>query len=177
MKQELIGVVGEGHVVDDPEVIAGYGRDESFVLPIKPWYVVRPGTEEEVKQLVAWANKTGTPLVPVSSGPPHFYGDTVPSAPGAVMVDLSRMNKIKKIDRRNRMVWIEPGVTYCATPTGIGQRRDAGHSAALAPGQQVGHRQSAGAPTDPDPPLQLFTPRAVAELRGRLGERRDLLHG
>ena len=112
MKQELIGVVGEGHVVDDPEVIAGYGRDESFVLPIKPWYVVRPGTEDEVKQLVAWANKTRAPLVPVSSGPPHFYGDTVPSAPGAVMVDLSRMNKIKKIDRRNRMVWIEPGVTY-----------------------------------------------------------------
>ena len=28
------------------------------------------------------------------------------------MVDLSRMNKILRIDRRNRMVVIEPGVTY-----------------------------------------------------------------
>jgi FAD/FMN-containing dehydrogenase len=112
MKQELIGVVGKDHVLDDPKTLEGYAGDESFVLPIKPWYVARPGTEDEVKELVAWANKTGTPLVPVSSGAPHFYGDTVPSAPGAVMVDLSRLNKIRRIDRRNRMVWIEPGVTY-----------------------------------------------------------------
>ena len=28
------------------------------------------------------------------------------------MVDLGRMNKILRIDRRNRMVVIEPGVTY-----------------------------------------------------------------
>jgi FAD/FMN-containing dehydrogenase len=61
---------------------------------------------------VAWANQTGTALVPVSSGAPHFYGDTVPSVPGAVIVDLGRMNKILRVDRRYRMVVIEPGVTY-----------------------------------------------------------------
>ena len=65
-----------------------------------------------MQALIGWANETGTPLVPVSSGAPHFYGDTVPSVPGAVMVDLSRMNEILRIDRRNRMVVIEPGVTY-----------------------------------------------------------------
>jgi len=36
----------------------------------------------------------------------------VPSVPEAVIVDLRRMNKIVRIDRRNRMVIIEPGVTY-----------------------------------------------------------------
>ncbi len=56
--------------------------------------------------------KTGTPLVPVSSGPPHFPGDTVPSISGAVMVDMSGMNRIVRIDRKNRMALIEPGVTY-----------------------------------------------------------------
>ncbi len=65
-----------------------------------------------MQALVVWANQTGTALVPVSSGAPHFYGDTVPSVPGAVIVDLSRMNKILRVDRRNRMVVIEPGVTY-----------------------------------------------------------------
>ena len=50
--------------------------------------------------------------MPVSSGAPHFHGDTVPSAPGAVMLDLRRMDKILRVDRRNRMVVIEPGVTY-----------------------------------------------------------------
>jgi FAD/FMN-containing dehydrogenase len=65
-----------------------------------------------VQQVVTWANQTKTPLVPVSSGEPRFRGDTVPSVPEAVIVDLSRMDKIVRIDRRNRMVIIEPGVTY-----------------------------------------------------------------
>ncbi len=112
MKQDLIGLFGDGHVLDDPAILESYARDESFVLPIKPKLVVRPGSEAEVQALVLWANETGTPLVPISSGAPHFYGDTVPSVPGAVMVDLSRMNKILRVDRRNRMVVIEPGVTY-----------------------------------------------------------------
>ena len=112
MKQDLIGLVGDGNVLDDPAITEAYAKDESFVLSIKPKLVVRPGSEAEVQALIGWANQTGTPLVPVSSGAPHFYGDTVPSVPGAVMVDLSRMNKILRIDRRNRMVVIEPGVTY-----------------------------------------------------------------
>lgn len=112
MKQDLIGVVGKENVVDDRATLESFARDESFVPSIKPRLVARPGSEDEVRALVLWANKTGTGLVPVSSGPPHFYGDTVPSAPGAVMVDLSRLNKIRRIDRRNRMVVIEPGVTY-----------------------------------------------------------------
>ena len=112
MKQDLIGVVGKDNVLDDPPSLESYARDESFVLSIKPRFVVRPGNEDEVQALVGWANKTSTPLVPVSSGPPHFYGDTVPSVPGAVIVELSRFNKIRRIDRRNRMVVVEPGVTY-----------------------------------------------------------------
>jgi FAD/FMN-containing dehydrogenase len=112
LKQALIAVVGEENVLDDPTVLASYAGDESFVLPLKPKLVVRPGGEAEVQSLVRWANETGTALVPVSSGPPHFYGDTVPAVPGAVIVDLSRMDKILRIDRRNRMVVVEPGVTY-----------------------------------------------------------------
>jgi FAD/FMN-containing dehydrogenase len=112
MKQSLGGLLGDVNVSDDPELLKSYASDESFVLSIKPKAVVRPASEDEVQALVVWANQTGTPLVPVSSGAPHFYGDTVPSVPGAVMVDMSRMNKIIKVDRRNRIAVIEPGVTY-----------------------------------------------------------------
>ncbi len=112
MKQSLSGLLGDANVSDDPGLLQSYAVDESFVLSIKPKAVVRPGNEDEVQALVAWANQTGTPLVPVSSDAPHFYGDTVPSVPGAMMVDLSRMDKIIKIDSRNRIAVIEPGVTY-----------------------------------------------------------------
>ncbi len=57
--------------------------------------------------------------MPICSGAPHFYGDTVPSVPGAVMVDLRRMNKIIRIDRRNRIAIIESGVTYAEALLGF----------------------------------------------------------
>jgi FAD/FMN-containing dehydrogenase len=77
-----------------------------------PSFLVRPSNAAQVQSLVAWANQTQTALVPVSSGAPHFHGDTVPSQPGSVIIDLSGMKEIKRIDRRNKMVVIEPGVTY-----------------------------------------------------------------
>ena len=108
----LAALVGRDNVAADPASLEEYAQDESFVPRLTPWAVVRPGSAEEVQQVVAWANETATPLVPVSSGGPHFHGDTVPSVPGAVMLDLRRLDKILRVDRRNRMVVIEPGVTY-----------------------------------------------------------------
>jgi len=109
--RSLVAILGDSNVLDDPALLASYERDES-VAGRRPALVARPGSSDEVQRLVAWANETGTPLVPVSSGGPHFHGDTVPGVPGAVMVELVRMKKILRIDRRNRMTVIEPGVTY-----------------------------------------------------------------
>ncbi len=111
-KENLIAIVGAEHVADDAQTLENFSRDQSFVAPRKPWFVVRPQNAEQVTALVIWANESQTPLVPVSSGAPHFHGDTVPSLPEAVIVDLSRMKAIKRIDFRNKVVVIEPGVTY-----------------------------------------------------------------
>lgn len=111
-KKALAEIVGSENVIDDPAILNCYAADCSYAARRTPWYVVRPRTAEEVQALVAWANETVTPLIPVSSGAPHFHGDTVPSAPEGVIVDLSRMKGIKRIDRRNRIVIIEPGVTF-----------------------------------------------------------------
>lgn len=83
----------------------------SFVNAVRPAYGVKPKNASEVEQIVKLANETKTPLVPLSSGPPHFRGDTVPAIGGAVIVDLSGMQKIIRIDRKNRMAMCEPGVT------------------------------------------------------------------
>ena len=111
-KADLIGIVGRENVLDSPEALAEYACDQSFVSPLKPRMVIRPRNSGEVPSLIKWANQTGTPLVPVSSGPPHFHGDTVPSTPGAAMVDLSGLKQIIRIDRRNRIAMIESGVTF-----------------------------------------------------------------
>jgi hypothetical protein len=108
----LMETIGKQRVISKPEVLDGYSRDSSFALRMRPRLVVQPRDADEVQKVVVWANETKTPLVPVSSGEPRFRGDTVPSVPEAVIVDLSVMNDIVRIDRRNRMVIIQPGVTY-----------------------------------------------------------------
>jgi len=112
IKIALAQIVGEENVSNDSEILESFSKDCSFVSPRTPSFVVKPQNEEEVRLIVNWANETGNSLVPVSSGVPHFYGDTVPSYSDSIIIDLSRMNKIIRIDRRNRVVLIEPGVTY-----------------------------------------------------------------
>ncbi|MDP3179275.1 MAG: FAD-binding oxidoreductase, partial [Spirochaetaceae bacterium] len=58
------------------------------------------------------ANETKTPLVPVSSTGSRQRGDTVPTVPGAIVVDLSGMKRIISINRQQRVAIVEPGVTY-----------------------------------------------------------------
>jgi len=111
-EEELVKIVGRSNVLDRPETLEEYSNDFSFVPGIKPQCIVKPGNVEEVQAIVKWANETITPLVPVSSGAPHFRGDTLPSVDGAVVVDLTRMKRIVRVDSRNRIAMVEPGVTF-----------------------------------------------------------------
>lgn len=111
-KESLGKIVGSKNVLGDGEILEKYSRDLSFVPKVRPRYVVKPENAKQVQNIVQWANETLTPIVPVSSGPPHFRGDSVPSVGGAIIVDLSRMKKIIRVDPRNRVAMIEPGVTF-----------------------------------------------------------------
>jgi FAD/FMN-containing dehydrogenase len=108
----LAKIVGKKKMSRAPETLEAYSRDISFANPVRPAYVVQPGTSLEVEKLVKLANETNTPLIPVSSGPPHFRGDTVPGTGGAIVVDLSGMKKIVFVDRARRVAMVEPGVTF-----------------------------------------------------------------
>ena len=111
-KRKLTGIFGAANVIDDPAVLEEYSGDISFVNRVRPEYVVKPADAGQIQKLVNLANQTNTPLVPVSSGPPHFRGDTVPGTGGAVIVDLSGMKKIINVDRARRVAMVEPGVTF-----------------------------------------------------------------
>ncbi len=107
--QEIVG----GDMIFESEASLGeYAKDMSIAPGIRPRCVVKLQNAEQVEKLVQWANATSTSLVPVSSGAPHFRGDTVPSVGGAVIVDLSNLKKMVRIDAENRIAMIEAGVTF-----------------------------------------------------------------
>ena len=104
-------IVGEEHVLLQDELLEAYSRDMNF-RGAKPRWLCRPKDAEEVVRTVRWAIENRISLIPVSSGPPHFRGDTVPSLGGTCILDLTSMKRIIRVDRKNRVVMFEPGVTF-----------------------------------------------------------------
>ena len=106
MKAAVTKIVGEDRVSNKQEILEGYSGD------ISPSMVVWPTSTNEVVQIVAWANSNSVALVPVSSGRPRRRGSSLPKVENSVIVDLSRMKKIIRVDTKNKVAMIEPGVTF-----------------------------------------------------------------
>jgi len=80
------------------------------VKPAVASCIVKPGDAEEVQEILKIANDLVIPITPLSGGTNNL-GGTIP-APGGVILDLRRMNKIISLDPRANMAFIEPGVTF-----------------------------------------------------------------
>ncbi len=105
-------IVGKKNVLDEPGILKEYSGGPAPVPWKMPRCVVRPSNIDELQGVVRWANEKKAPLVPVSSGPPHFRGGTAPAVEGAVIIDLRRMKKIIRVNASNRVAIVEPGVTF-----------------------------------------------------------------
>jgi hypothetical protein len=112
IKNDLEKIVGQENVLRSPDILEEFSGKSSVISPRTPDCIVRPANTDELQGIVKLANEHKVPLVPVSSGPPHFHGGTVPGIENAVIVDLRRMNKIIRINAANRVTIVEPGVTF-----------------------------------------------------------------
>jgi glycolate oxidase len=83
----------------------------NFFSNYEPSKTVLPTSKEEVQEIIRHANRTRTPLVPVSTGS-NLQGTHLPSVKGATAVNLSQLDRILYFDAKNRNAVIEPGVTF-----------------------------------------------------------------
>ncbi len=114
IRKDLEDIVGQAAISDDPEAFGSYTNCLGPVKPPgpeRPLLVVRPADTAQVQSLVRLANELGLNLIPASSGAPHVHGGTAPYAEG-VIVDLSSMNRIVRMNRLHKVAIIEPGVTF-----------------------------------------------------------------
>ena len=110
---DLVQICGEKKVSNDASMLKTYSSDMSYVEGKAPICVVWPSGAKEIEKIVKLANKLKFSIIPISSGAgPRLHGDTLPQKDNCVVVDLSRMKKIIKIDKKNRVMMIEPGVTF-----------------------------------------------------------------
>jgi glycolate oxidase subunit GlcD len=107
MAADLRRILGPEAVFDGPLDLALYAHDATLV-PGSPDLVVLPETTEQVSQVVRYASGRGIPIVPRGCGT-SLSGGPVPTCGGIVM-SLTRMNRILRIDTANREVRVQPGV-------------------------------------------------------------------
>ncbi|HMK64423.1 MAG TPA: FAD-binding oxidoreductase [Thermodesulfobacteriota bacterium] len=110
VKARISEIVGSENFSDDPVQLQRYATDFSYTPAGAPSYVAKPASSEEVSKVIAFCSENRIPVVPVSSRV-HFFGATIPKE-GGLVLDFSRMNKILELDRDNRRVCIEAGVTW-----------------------------------------------------------------
>jgi len=110
--REMRAVVGESHLLTDRESLACYKYDSTPELESLPSAVVLPGNEEEVLRIVGLCHDAGIPVTPRGSGT-NLSGGSIAAA-GGVVVQTSRMCRIKEVDEENLTATAETGVLTSA---------------------------------------------------------------
>ncbi len=107
---ELSSIVGPKYCSDDDFERICYSKDSSPAPSQVQGIVVRPANIEQVVAIVKLANYARTPIVP-SGGRAALYGAPPGLIGKGIVVDMTRMRKVLKIDEENAVVTVEAGCT------------------------------------------------------------------
>ena len=106
-------IVGDTHVVTDPDAVAPYAQDWTRRWHGKPLAVVRPATVAQVSAVVRACASAGVPLVP-QGGNTGLVGAGVPQD-GEVLLSLSRLDSIGPLDPVGKTLMAGAGATLAQT--------------------------------------------------------------
>ena len=110
----LAGIVGPRHTLSASADMAPYLSDWRGRYRGAAKCVVRPGNAAEVAAVVRACVAAGAPIVP-QGGNTSLCGAATPDGEGrAVVVSLSRLNRIVAVDPQNNTISVEAGCTLAA---------------------------------------------------------------
>src|SRR3978361_545503 len=105
----LIAVVGEKNAITDKDKQAPYLVEFRALWTGHSPVILRPGSPNEVSELLKIANETSTAIVP-QGGNTGLVGGQIPHN-GEVVLSLNRMDKIREVDPISNTITCEAGVT------------------------------------------------------------------
>lgn len=112
VRTQLRRILGPAGVIDDPDELATYACDGLTAYAATPGVVVLPETTGQVRDVVRACAGAGVPFVARGSGT-GLSGGALPRTDGVLIV-LSRMRRIRRLDAANLRAVVEPGVTNLA---------------------------------------------------------------
>ncbi|MBK8319265.1 MAG: FAD-binding oxidoreductase [Betaproteobacteria bacterium] len=114
LSEQLQGIVGAAYVLTDPDEIQAFVTDWRGRFVGSAQCVVRPADTAEVAAVVKACLEAGAPVVP-QGGNTSLCGAATPDAAGqAVVVSLSRLNRIAAVDAKNNTISVGAGCTLAA---------------------------------------------------------------
>lgn len=105
---QLRSIVGAAHVVTDADALQPFVKEYSGRYQGKALAAAKPATTEEVSQIVKLCAAQKIALVP-QGGNTGLVGGSTPYDDKTLIVNLSRLNKIRKIDPENFSITVEAG--------------------------------------------------------------------
>ncbi len=112
MKSLLIPIVGDAHVVDQPDILHRHGKDESFHQAMPPDLVVYPETNAQVSEIVRRCSERRCPVIPFGTG--TSLEGHIAALQGGVCIDLSRMDQILALHASDLDCRVQAGITRSA---------------------------------------------------------------
>jgi FAD/FMN-containing dehydrogenase len=109
---QLAGIVGEGHVLRDPDLLASYVGDWTGRFSGSTPAVVRPGSVDEVAEVVGLCAAERVPLVP-QGGNTGLVGGSVPLG-GEIVVSVLRLDHLGSVEEEAGQITAGAGVTVGA---------------------------------------------------------------
>lgn len=114
----LTSAIGDQRLLTDPADCRAYGYDNS-TLQGQPLAVALPETHDHVVAIVTSCYRHDVALIARGQGT-GTTGATVPLDARTLVVSLQRMNRIVRLDRDNRLMVVEPGVSNQAVQDAAG---------------------------------------------------------
>ncbi|GAA4238051.1 FAD-linked oxidase C-terminal domain-containing protein [Actinomadura meridiana] len=106
---KLRTLVPADRIVTDPDVISSYARDQAAWAPVgTAAALVRAGSTEDVRNVVAVCAEHGVPVVPRGAGTGVCGGAN--ALDGCVLLSLETMTEIVEINEAERLAVVQPGV-------------------------------------------------------------------
>lgn len=119
---DLVTIVGEGNVIDDPSTLSAYSESIwSPFPPISPGLIVRPGSTNEVAEVLKLANRSKNPIVTRGGGASLTgYPQTDPGR--SIILETRRLNRVLEIDPANMVVHAECGMLMSELEEAVGSQ-------------------------------------------------------
>jgi FAD/FMN-containing dehydrogenase len=109
VRSKLVEIFGAERVLTEPDELHEFHDDYTELDGQDPAAVVYPTTTEEIVALVKLAGEIGASITPRVAN--TNVGGLAVAAPGGIIADLTRMNRIIEVDADDMFAIIEPGVT------------------------------------------------------------------